>query len=68
MSSLHRVAPHNGKPYIKFHKAMDKNGNGVLKVFYVDGTTEIIRGSNAYGFPMHADKFYRSMSGLYGSK
>lgn len=57
----------NGKPYIGLHSAMDINGNRVLKVFYADGTTAIVRGTWTNDYPM-ADKFYKSLSGLYGSK
>lgn len=62
------IAPHNGKPFIKFHKAMDLNGNAVLKIFYTDGSTEILRGPMTYQFPNKADKFYKSISGLRNSK
>lgn len=56
----------SGKMYIGIHSAMDINGNKVLKIFYADGTTAIVRGSRTYEYPM-ADKFYSSLSGLYGS-
>jgi len=59
----------NGKKVLKLHKAMDVNGNGVWKIFYSDGTTEIARGSKyADQLPWFADKFYKSLSGLYQSK
>lgn len=55
----------NGKPVIKWHSAMDKNGNKVGKIFYQDGTTEIIRDARLL---WTSDKFYKSLSGLYSSK
>ena len=55
----------NGKEYIAFHAAMDVNGNKVAKVFYTDGTTEIIRDAR---LPLTSDKFYHSLSSLYHSK
>ena len=58
----------DGRVYFKFYSAVDINGNRVLKVFYTDGTTEIIKGSRAYEFPMVADKYYKSLSGLRQSK
>ena len=33
----------NGKPVWKWYSTLDKNGNKVAKIFYVDGTTEIVR-------------------------
>ena len=62
------IREHNNKPYTRFNKAHDINGNPVIKVFYPDGTTEIIRGSNAYTFPHGCDKYYKSLSGLYKSR
>lgn len=58
----------NGKPVKKWHSAMDQNGNKVGKIFYEDGTTEIVRGGNAAQLPWINDKNYKSLSGLYGSK
>ncbi len=55
----------NGKEYIAFHAAMDVNGNKVAKVFYTDGSTEIIKDPR---LPLTSDKFYNSLSGLYRSK
>ena len=55
----------NGKEYIAFHAAMDVNGNKVAKVFYTDGTTEIIRDAR---LPLTSAKFYHSLSSLYRSK
>ncbi|QHJ85075.1 MAG: hypothetical protein [Bacteriophage sp.] len=55
----------NGKPVKKWHSAMDRNGNKVGKIFYEDGTTEIWRDAR---LPRTSDKFYKSLSGLYGSK
>lgn len=59
---------YNGKQIKKVYSALDRNGNKVLKVFYTDGTTEIIRGGNTYLFPIISDKHYKSLSGLYSSK
>lgn len=59
---------YNGKQIKKVYSALDHNGNKVLKVFYTDGTTEIIRGGNTYLFPIISDKYYKSLSGLYSSK
>lgn len=59
---------YNGKQIKKVYSALDRNGNKVLKVFYTDGTTEIIRGGNIYLFPIISDKHYKSLSGLYSSK
>lgn len=36
------------KKEVFVYKAMDVNGNGVFKVFYDDGTYEILRGGRAY--------------------
>lgn len=55
----------NGKEYTKFNAAMDRNGNKVCKVFYPDGTTEVIKDPR---MPLSSDKFYKSLSGLYKSK
>lgn len=55
----------NCKPVKKWHCAMDRNGNKVAKIFYADGTTEITRSPM---LPWTSDKFYRSLSGLYGSR
>jgi len=55
----------DGREYIKIHKAMDVNGNGVGKVFFTNGTTEIIKDSR---LPIVSDKFYKSLSGLYRSR
>lgn len=55
----------NGKEYIAFHAAMDVNGNKVAKVFYSDGTTEIVKDAR---LPLTSDKFYKSLSGLRSSK
>lgn len=38
----------NEKKEVFVYKAMDINGNGVYKVFYDDGTYEILKGSRAY--------------------
>lgn len=54
-----------GKSVYKWHSALDKNGNKVAKLFYVDGTTKIVRSSL---LPWSSDKFYKSLSGLYASK
>ena len=54
-----------GKVDYKWYSAMDKNGNKVAKLFYVDGTTEIVRSPL---LPWSSDKFYKSLSGLYASK
>lgn len=56
------------KEVVEVHKTHDVNGNPVLKFFYEDNTSEIIRGSEAYVHSHHWDKYYKSMSGLYGSK
>lgn len=55
----------NGKAVLKWHSATDKNGNKVGKIFYQDGTTEIVRDAK---LPWISDKFYKSLSGLYSSK
>lgn len=59
---------YNGKEIKKIHSANDRNGNKILKVFYKDNTTEIIRGGHVYDFPIINDKHYKSLSGLYASK
>ena len=59
---------YNGKQYTKFYKTHDINGNPIIKVFYTNGKTEIIRGADAYTFPHSCDKYYKSLSGLYQSK
>lgn len=38
----------NEKKEVFVYKAMDINGNGVYKIFYDDGTYEILKGSKAY--------------------
>lgn len=53
------------KAVYKWYSAMDINGNKVAKIFYVDGTTEIVRSPL---LPWSSDKFYKSLSGLYASK
>lgn len=55
----------NGKPVDAWHSAMDSNGNKVGKIFYSDGTIEYVRDPR---LPWHADKHYKSMNGLYGSR
>lgn len=55
----------NGKPVWKWYSTLDKNGNKVAKIFYVDGTTEIVRSPL---LPLTSDKHYKSLSGLYNSK
>lgn len=59
---------YNGKQIVKIYSANDINGNKVLKLFYADNTTEIIRGANVYKFPIINDKHYKTLSGLYQSK
>ena len=56
------------KEVVKVHKSHDINGNPVLRFFYEDGSSEIIRGSEAYVHSHHWDKYYKSLSGLYSSK
>jgi hypothetical protein len=55
----------NGKTVWKWYSTLDKNGNKVAKIFYVDGTTEITRSPL---LPLTSDKHYKSLSGLYNSK
>lgn len=55
----------NGKPVKKWYSAMDKNGNKIGKIFYKDGSTEIVRDAR---LPWTSDKFYKSLGGLYSSK
>lgn len=50
---------------MEWYSTLDKNGNKVAKIFYVDGTTEIVRSPL---LPWSSDKFYKSLSGLYASK
>ena len=54
----------NGKEAKGWNKSYDVNGNPVYKVFYIDGTSETVRGEylRSYG------KFYKSLSGLRSSK
>ena len=52
------------KEIVKKHKAHDINGNPVYKLFYMDGTTEIVKTYELSGF----DKYYKSLSGLRSSK
>lgn len=60
---------YKNKIVLRYNAANDRNGNKVIKVFYADGTNEIIRGSEVYMFPQYLrDKFYRSMQGLRNSK
>lgn len=54
-----------GKAVYKWYSAMDINGNKVAKIFYVDGTTEIVKSPL---LPLTSDKHYKSLSGLYNSK
>ena len=37
-----KMKEYNGKQYTKFYKTHDINGNPIIKVFYTNGTTEII--------------------------
>lgn len=55
----------NGKMYYKLYSTLDINGNKIAKVFYMDGTTEIISDAR---LPLHSDKVYKSISGLRRSK
>jgi hypothetical protein len=57
----------NNKEVKQIHKAHDTNGNGVYKVFYTDDTNEITRDPE-YKLSFAADKMYKSLSGLYGSR
>ena len=59
---------YHDKEVVAIHKALDINGNSVLKFFYEDNSTEIIRGSEAAKYSHCRDKFYKSLSGLYASK
>ena len=56
------------KRIIGKNKAHDTNGNPVYKVFYMDGSNEIVRGGIAYAMHGNYDKYYKSLSGLYNSK
>lgn len=59
----------HGKEVTHYNAANGINGNKILKVFYTDGTSEIVRSSEVYMFPLQLrNKFYRSMSGLRNSK
>lgn len=55
----------NGKYFYKIYTAMDANGNKIAKVFYMDGTSEIIKDAR---LPLHSDKTYKSIPGLRKSK
>ena len=59
---------YHGKQILKVYSTLDINGNKILKVFYTDNTTEIVRGGDVYLFPIISDKHYKSLSGLYKSK
>jgi hypothetical protein len=52
------------KEIVKKHNSHDINGNPVYKLFYMDGTTEIVKTYELSGF----DKYYKSLSGLRNSK
>ena len=54
----------NGKETKGWNKAYDINGNPAYKVFYLDGTSEIVREIYLHSY----GKFYRSSSGLRASK
>lgn len=62
------MTEYHGKQILKVYSALDINGNKILKVFYTDKTTEIVRGGDVYLFPIISDKHYKSLSGLYQSK
>lgn len=62
------MTEYHGKQILKIYSALDVNGNKILKVFYTDNTTEIVRGGDVYLFPIISDKHYKSLSGLYQSK
>lgn len=62
------LAEYKGKAVYKWYTTNDINGNKIAKIFYVDGTTEIVRGSDTYLLPIISDKHYKSLSGLYASK
>lgn len=63
------------KTLTKFNSTVDINGNSVVKAFYSDNTTEIIRGGAVQDFYIRhgvkwndREKFYKSISGLRNSK
>lgn len=63
------------KKLVKFNRTNDINGNAVIKAFYSDNTTEIIRGGAVNDFYIKNnitwssyDKSYKSISGLRNSK
>lgn len=63
------------KKLIKFNRTNDINGNAIIKAFYSDHTTEIIRGGAVNDFYIKYnttwsgyDKSYKSISGLRNSK
>ena len=62
------MTEYHGKQILKVYSALDINGNKILKVFYTDKTTEIVRGGDVYLCPIISDKHYKSLSGLYQSK
>ena len=59
---------YHDKEVVAIHKSHNINGNPVLKFFYEDGSSEIIRGCEAYKWSHCWDKYYKSLSGLYQSK
>jgi hypothetical protein len=51
----------DGREYIEIYTAMDINGNKTAKVFFTNGTVEIIKDAR---LPLTCDRFYRSVAGL----
>lgn len=49
------MTEYNGKQILKIYSALDINGNKILKLFYTDNTTQIIRGGDVYLFPIISD-------------
>jgi len=63
------------KKLIKFNRTNDINGNAIIKAFYSDNTTEIIRGGAVNDFYIKNNvtwssynKSYKSIAGLRNSK
>ena len=61
------------KTIVKWNKSLDINGNAIAKIFYSDGTTEMLGNGktaelkNKMGNSSYS-KFYKSRSGLRNSK
>jgi hypothetical protein len=55
----------DGRTYLGIHTTVTTNGNKIAKVFFTNGTSEIIKDPR---LPLKSDKSYKSLSGLRASR